>query len=423
MEPFRNYAEIFKDNSPEGEWGLFNHYSLNTNTLPVYSMETNTALTAALDDAARVFGKLIQPKIGDEKNVASRFGFFLGKAYLHWASTFYSHEIGHKQSNFNRAGANAALAGLNWENWDKGVPFLRGSHAYSRDNISRLRSTVNGLNQQEFNSDYYFRKSVLNDKYDLDDAISYTFSNMADVAYHTFFRDLSSGDIRSLHAERYFILRRSVDDNKWAVLSTATALASYHTWESLTLMAGYVSANKQVAHPVFGKTKDVKIYPPNFSFHVTPFDYFIMAETPLKLEAGAVLFANIGSTVEYPANPVRFGISAFFAHNRDSELKLTSEPQIFFNLDHQGLLGFLLGYRVSLEFCKTLEISFAATLHRGDYVNEDIKGYGITFSGPPEGDIVSYLVLDESDLSPWREPRDIPRMTAVTASTALKWSY
>ena len=373
----------------------FNIVSLKNNTLPVHSMETNTAFTAELDDIIRTLGNLDYIK-NNEKAFRNRLAIFLGTGYLHWATTYYSHEISHKQPEYNLG--SKILGEPDFSNWSLMVPkWEHPSVHYNMDNISEIRGTLNGLNQQEFNADYYFRKSIISDEFDLDDAFSYTFNNLADIAYHTFLREMENGDILQAKSQYYMYLNKNLNLNKWATLSILSGFASFHTIESLQLMLNYLDSGKRSTKPFSANLKGATIYPPNISFHVSPYDYFINTETPLRFSDN-ILFINLGSTVDDPLQPIRLGLRGYFPLSLKKKRNLTLEPEAFINIDDTGYRGSRIGIRSTLELSDLWTISTLTMIHKGDFVSEDIMGYGITYKQPEYGNSFQPIANRENQL-------------------------
>lgn len=361
------------------DWPLFRIMSLRANAFPVYSMETNTAFTEYMDDIVRDASLWAGMTKGLDRNPFSRLGIFVSSVYLHWATTFYSHEIAHMQDLHNRG--HGGYWSLDFTDWSTVVPMLNKTGVLS-DPASELRTTLNGLNQQEFNSDCYFRKSVMAGEFDLDDAFSYVFNNLSDVAYHVVLRDMSIGDIQSAKNRYDEYFERDLNINEWAALSVVSGLASVHTWESLSLMLNYLASGRRSKKTFAFSTPGLKIYPPHVSFHLTPYDYFVNAETPLKFDNGIALFLNMGSTLEAPDDPLRFGVrSAIPLHLRGGQ-RFTLQPEGFLNFDDDGYRGARAGIRADIEVAPTWELSIAGLWHKGDYVSEDIMGYGVTYGKP-----------------------------------------
>jgi hypothetical protein len=350
------------------DWEFFKLFSMSGHaTTHPSSMDTNTNFEIFLDDAIRDSRTKIE-KGAEENDSSLRYPLFLTEIYLHWASTYYSHEIGHRQQYYNRGiyqlgvplGSVWTPLVPKWDHKGDGNAFL------TFDPYSHSRNTLGGLYQQELNSEYYFRKGVIDGDFDLDDAFAYLFNNAADVAYHVVFGP-SFGDIRNTKKNYEHDFQKNINTDNWFALSVLTAMASARMWESLFLMEEYLRTGKAEARPLRIEVGGVAVYPPHISFFVGPLDYFMNIELPLKAKEYA-LFLNFGATLRDVARPARPGARLFVP---------PVEVSAFVDLDSGGYVGGAYGLKADAFDADGWKLSVAFLWHEGDYVFEDLFGYGL----------------------------------------------
>lgn len=370
---------------PAIDWNLLEIASTMAGTAPVYSMQTNTALTSLLDDMVGNFGKWVGIEKGFDKYFATRMGVFFGSAYLHWATTYYSHEVGHGQNRYNRGIYN--LGRLDFTNWEPmlpkwGHPRLSFRSPLSNpDNLDQLNSTdssfkilnstVSGLNQQQLNADYYFRDSTVQGVLDLDGAYSYLFNNLADVAYHVVLGEWPRGDVQRMMEKQKEFSVEPWGQGEWAAISSVTALLSVRSWESMKVIYDYLSSGKRERRVMALNIGKAKLLPPNVSLYFSPTNYYINTETPFVFGNDVTLFFNLGSPVQDYVDPLRFGAEIYFATGSNKVIH-----SAFLNFNKGSLRGAMTGLELRRPLSNQFELSVAGALYQNDFMYEDIMGYG-----------------------------------------------
>lgn len=360
----------------------------------VMSMESRTALAYSADQALDRLNDFLGIRCGMDGNVFGRGALLVGSAYTHWLTTYFSHEIAHRQQQYNLG--NAAIGRPDFTglgppklppDWDH--PDIR----YALDPENFLRSVVNGLTQQELNAKNQYQKDVMAGESTVGEGISYLMNNLSDIAYHAY--GLTGGDVEMNLQLRNFLFGETPSQAEWIALSAASAALSVRTWESVWAVFDYMINGDRSYEPFAFDAGPARIFPPHLSLFAAPHDFFMEAETPVAIN-GWVIFFDVGGAAEEPLNPLRLGAAVHQAAGPSPSPIPAVNPSLFLNFDEAGYRGIRAGLDLDFRASADWTLTTGGEVFYNDYLAGDIQGYGRT-KGAIRMDEQDPMVYTEDD--------------------------
>lgn len=340
----------------------------------IMSMESRTAFAYSVDQALDRLNDFLGVRCGMDGNVFGRGALLVGSVYTHWLTTFFSHEIAHRQQQYNLGGSGIGHPDFTSLGTAEIPPhWVHPRVDYAFDPEGYMRGIVGGLTQQELNAKYQYQKDVIAGESTVGERVAVFMNDVSDIAYHA--SGFGSGDIVDALESRKKYFNETPTRTEWIALSVASAALSMQTWESLWAAFDYMVSGERSFEPFAFDAGPAKIYPPHFSLFAAPHDFFMEAEVPVAIK-GWVFFLDIGGATEKPLNPLRLGATIHQPAKQSPSLIPAVDPSLFLNFDEGGYRGVRAGLDLNFRAPDDWILKAGGEVYYNDYLANDIQGYG-----------------------------------------------
>ena len=361
---------------------------------PLLTCEANSNFEFSMD---QLFGRTGE-RLADSGAGDSAAGRSLLAALSFWSAgclMYYSHEVAH--DHVRRAHGHLGGVSLDWSDWSHLCPLYVQSECdytlYDHDEVHRI--IVGGLNQNEYNARARWQHGCRTGATDLQASASFLCGKLRDLA-----QVLSLG----LEDERFFspgmdihLLVPMVPDHLWSDVDLYTLLLynegidlpkrdyfiqvlladllSWHTWQSVAHVAGYVSTGRRARRVTVVRLWGVAVTPPFISHYLTPKGSFFDMSAVANPGGRRPVLLSVGTDVDRigygEVDRLRFGAVAYDL----GTARVKIDPFVFVNTDRSlRYEGISCGVEVRPRLAPGLYLRLRLEYNENDVVENMVKG-------------------------------------------------